>query len=93
MSDLDAAIRAKLDEWQQFRRQDGAIAEGYGYDEMAAAIVAVLDRHKPAGDEHFAASFAGCCAVCGTYYEYPVAYRCPTVRAIAEKLGVEVDRG
>ena len=90
-SDLDAAIRARLAEWQRFRRQDGAIAEGYGYDEMAAAIEAVLDRHSTDGD--------GDCLVCVEWEEDEygdlMPYRvpgepCPTKREIAAKLGVEV---
>ena len=84
-NDLDAAIRARLDEWQQFRRQDGAIAEGYGYDEMAAAIVAVLDRHR-AVEEGFT-------HVDETAYEVARRWALEeTVRAIAEKLGVEVTK-
>lgn len=85
-SDLDAAIRARLAEWQRFRRQDGAIAEGYGYDEMAAAIEAVLDRHEP----NPVADRAPYCEVCVGGYEGVSEWPCETVRDIAKALGVQV---
>lgn len=87
---LDAAIRAKLASW-------GDDPCGYatcvvvGWSEMRAAIVAVLDLHSTDGD--------GDCLVCVDWEEDEdgdlMPYRvpgepCPTKRAIAEKLGVEV---
>lgn len=81
MSTLDAAIRAKLDETR-------AYMDGY-YDlpnaeEMLAVIDAVLGLHPTIEDgvnpPH--------CAHCGVREIEP----CPTKRAIAEKLGVEVER-
>lgn len=84
---LDAAIRAKLAEWQKFRRQDGTIAEGYGFDEMRAALVAVLDRHKlnphPSGLGPY-------CEVCVGGYEGVSEWPCQTVKDVARALGIEV---
>lgn len=90
---LDAAIRAKLAEWQKFRRRDGTIAEGYGFDEMCAAIVAVLDLHKPRTAVEGPLEGKPICDECsdGTNEWLATADPCPTKRAIAEKLGVEAN--
>lgn len=92
MSTLDAAIRAKLDETR-------AYMNGY-YDlpnagEMLAAIEAVLGKHEPVSNEAWASSAPAIVCSCspGEDDHYDEPYPCPTVRAIAEKLGVEVERG
>lgn len=65
---------------------------GPGCDEMRAAIEAALDLHPPYTDHTFGVR----CNTCASREAYPngVAvmepWPCPTRRAIAEKLGVEV---
>lgn len=89
---LDAAIRAKLASW-------GDDPCGYatcvvvGWSEMRAAIVAVLDLHKPRTAVEGPLEGKPICDECsdGTNEWLATADPCPTKRAIAEKLGVEVD--
>ena len=91
MTDLDAAICAKLASW-------GDDPCGYatcvvvGWSEMRAALVAVLDRHKPRTAVKGPLEGKPICDECsdGTNEWLATADPCPTVRAIAEKLGVEV---
>lgn len=82
MTDLDAAIRAKLDKYDRSMLDTGS---QWGVEEMQAAILVVLDIHKRNGPD--------CCTECwesGPGYEgEPVPYPCPTVLAIAEKLEIE----
>lgn len=87
MTDLDANLR-------------GAVA--YEQDvSLRAALDAVLDLHQrrddglgygsrePGGYGHV----PDVCGECGKIDEYAEKWPCPTVRAIAGKLGVEVDGG
>lgn len=91
MSELDAAIRAKLASW-------GDDPCGYatcvvvGWSEMRAAIVAVLDRHKPRTAVEGPLEGKPICDECsdGTNEWLATADPCPTLRVIAEKLGVEM---
>lgn len=86
MTDLDAAIRAKLASW-------GDDPCGYatcvvvGWSEMRAAIVAVLDRHKP--NPH-PSGLGPYCEVCVGGYEGVSECPCETVQDIARALGIEV---
>lgn len=70
---------------EAIRARVGALG---GWDEIAArlagALLAVLDLHADVEDGD-----GTHCAHCGPREIWP----CPTVRAIAEKLGVEVDGG
>lgn len=84
MSELDAAIRAKLASW-------GDDPCGYatcvvvGWSEMRAAIVAVLDRHRTVQD--------GFTHITETAYEAGRRWALEeAVAVIAEKLGVEVSQ-
>lgn len=94
MSELDAAIRAKLASW-------GDDPCGYatcvvvGWSGIRAAIVAVLDRHKPRTAVEGPLEGKPICDGCsdGTNEWLATADPCPTKRAIAEKLGVEVGGG
>lgn len=86
MIDLDAAIRAKL------AADDARVSDEIYWDAYRDAVLAVLDLHQPP-DVLLEPLFKRYCATCGAYYEYPTLYPCPTVRALAEKLGVEVERG
>lgn len=104
---LDQAIRAKLEQFYDGADHcagcEGAIGEcgpqADGCHEMRAALLAVLDLHKPF--ERYAPAPGLCCEVCvedvRIEYGSPViayeSHPCPTVRRIAEKLGVEVDGG
>lgn len=89
---LDAAIRAKLDGWLD--DICGAWSNGCAVEDhdrairMRAAIVAVLDRHKPQrlDDEH-----DPYCAECSGLHAVPVTYPCRTIRDIATELGIEAD--
>lgn len=76
---LDTAIRARLD---GFCETDMCAEDG------KAALLAVLELHKPM---HEVLPECSNCFARGdvTNVDYP----CPTVRAIAEKLGVEADGG
>lgn len=90
MSDLDAAIRAKL---------DGYVNEGCGYsghdcqvtghEEMKAALLGALDQHSLA--EFYGAAVADPSTwICQRCHE---ADPCPTRWAIATALGIEVGGG
>jgi hypothetical protein len=88
VTDLDQAIRATLDAWTGppasiNRPQEIRILPPSSPDRMRDAILAVLDLHGPDPD-----SLIGWW--CPTCQETAV---CPTVRVIAEKLGVEVTDG
>ena len=97
MTDLDEAIRAKLVGFSNDACLGGCGCEEsrcgvYGFDEMRAGLVAVLGEHKPLPDE-VGVSETGLICSCLPDGSDPYVthdYPCPTVRAIAEKLGVEV---
>lgn len=78
MPDLDAAIRAKLAEYDASMSATGSL---WGAEEMRDALTAVLELHADAaralpGELH-----------CGELIDW-VDGGCPTVRTIAEKLGI-----
>lgn len=99
MTDLDAQIRAKLADY-------GEDPCGYatciviGFNEMRAALLAVLDGHPPEprpgriGERGDGEGFvcAGETHACGMVNEYTT-YPCETVLKIAKGLGIEVPRG
>lgn len=83
MADLDTAIRARLDE---FCESDMCAEVG------KAALLAVLDLHKPRSAGVPTKPHIMDCSVCldvGTEWCSPVGYPCETVEAIAKALGVE----
>lgn len=87
MTGLDQAIRARLDE---FCESDMCAEVG------KAALLAVLDLHKPRSAGIPKKPHIADCSVCmdvGPEVCSPVGYPCETVEAIAEKLGVEADGG
>lgn len=89
---LDAAIRARLEERPCFATHElygDRARDANGWISHAkAAIVAVLDRHKPQrlDDEH-----DPYCDECSSLAGVTVTYPCRTARDIAKELGVEVD--
>ena len=88
MSDLDAAIRAKLAEFVDDHLLIGEYGSptGPGHDEMRAAIEAVLDLHRAASEDFT--------HIDETAYEFARRSALEeAVLAIAGKLGVEVDGG
>ena len=84
MTDLDAAIRARLNEFDASMTATGGL---WGAEEMRAALVAVLDRHKlnphPSGLGPY-------CEVCVGGYEGVSEWPCQTVKDVARALGIEV---
>jgi hypothetical protein len=86
VSDLDAAIRAKL-----AVDQDSYYFE-YDCEMIQGAMFAALDQHQPVeGDEP-----GDIMCSCNPRPDDPYvayAYPCPTVKAIATALGIEVDGG
>lgn len=93
-TDLDAAIRAKLAGDHPIGHCPGCESGDPCDVELgnaaARAVVAVLDRHQPGEGVPSKPVVCGC-SVEGdefTMWQYP----CPTVRAIADKLGVDRDR-
>lgn len=83
MTDLDAAIRAKLDRQRDTMTVDGMFISDITGD-WEGALVAVLNIHKR--DDRC------CCTECqesGLGWDGQMPYPCPTVRAIAKGLGIE----
>lgn len=79
MTDLDAAIRKRL------ALHDDGNYFSYDSETIQGAVFAVLDLHKR--------NDLGCCTECkeiGLGWDGPARYPCPTVRAIAKGLGIEV---
>jgi len=98
MSGLNTAIRAKLDGWLDDICGDWCggcpIDDHDAAIRMRAALIAVLDSHLPLDTEYIdadgGARWSTDCTECdngGVPYNWP----CPTVRAIAQALGVEAD--
>lgn len=93
MTDLDAAIRAKLnsERLDGFESRPCLSVEGCdvnGFDEMRAALLAVLDLHKRSNNRRL----QGCTECSATEVDRDwtvVPYPCPTVRTITEALGIE----
>lgn len=88
MTDLDASIRAELDDFCT----DQCAEMG------KAALLAVLDLHIAEQvefiDQHGNISSGPVCEVCGDGGQEPGAmWPCPTRVAIAEGLGVEMEEG
>jgi hypothetical protein len=91
----EPASAEEIEHWQQMR--DKLIAEGAtfhplrvlppgplaypGFEQMRGAILAALDLHADDG--------VGFCRECSD--EFPAPRPCPTLRAIAEKLGIEIE--
>lgn len=104
-TDLDAAIRAKLAGDHPIGHCPGCESGDPCDVELgnaaARAVIAVLDLHRrhnnglgygsrePGGYGHV----PDVCGECGKIDEYAQKWPCPTVHAIAGKLGVEVDGG
>ena len=83
MADLDTAIRAKLAEIDDSMGSTGSL---WGAEEMRGAIEAVLDLHRAVQE--------GFTHIDESAYEAARRWALEeTVRVIAGKLGVEVDRG
>jgi hypothetical protein len=86
MTNLDAAIRARLAEYDDSMYRTGSL---WGTEDMQAALLAVLDLHQPVpfgtylGDRP-PTDCSECVAASGVNESWP----CPTVRAIAAALGV-----
>lgn len=87
MSELDAAIRQWVTEGSEYEDLPTSWAK------VTGALLATLDLHQPCDAEQIepggGAIWGKACVECGSgsIGSWP----CPTVRAIAEKLGVEVD--
>lgn len=86
MTDLDAAIRAKLEiqDSGEYTAYDPRFV--YDCEIVQTALFAVLELHKRS-------HFSDCteCRESGPGYEAePAPYPCPTIRAVAEKLGIEL---
>lgn len=90
MTDLAEKIRERLDAAPD--TADGILG-------MQAALSAVLELHVPVSlapsSEFWSRESASACVECspGEDDHYDVHWPCPIVRAIAAKLGIEVDRG
>jgi hypothetical protein len=91
MADLGAQIRARLDVIGEgdddCRMQCGRSCAEDGYDDVARALLAVVDRHKP---HPRADGMPPYCDQCAGGYEGVTAWPCPTVLDIAKELGIEV---
>lgn len=87
MTDLDQAIRARLDADQQLRvaAPEESIIAAQRY---AAVVRAVLDLHAPYVFYEDTASGIRSCASCCDEDGDPVLWPCPTVVALARGLGV-----
>lgn len=93
MSNVDAAIRERLagisrELDDDCNMQCGASCASGGYGDVAAAVLAVLDVHVPR-EVGLDDDVSHICTQCYFNNVYP----CPTVREIAEKLGVEAPGG
>lgn len=94
MTGLDAAIRAELASFFSDACLGGCGCEENrcdvcGFDEMRAAIIAVLDRHKP--NPH-PSGLGPYCEVWVGGYEGVSEWPCGTVQDIAAALGIEAGR-
>lgn len=89
MPDLDAAIRAKLKRREHVFPGMGGERRQLIVDwceAVEAVVLAVLELHKP--NPH-PSSLGPYCEQCEGGYEGRAPWPCPTVLAIAEKLGIE----
>lgn len=106
MTSLDQRIRERLTSLGNEACLGGCGCEDsrcivYGFDEMRVALLAVLDLHKRhdkglgygSREEGGYGTVPDVCGECGKIDEYAQKWPCPTVRAIAKALGVEVDGG
>lgn len=91
-TDLDAAIRAKLAGDHPIGHCPGCEGGDPCDVELgnaaARAVITVLDRHKIDDDDHLCIDEIVGYSVQRWYRDEP----CPTVLAVAEALGIEVDR-
>lgn len=90
MADLETAVRAKLASFENAACMSVEGCDAVGFDEMRETLLAVLDLHKGDDDDHLCPSEIVGYSV---QHWHNAADPCPTVRVIAEKLGVEVDGG
>lgn len=90
MTEIEAAIRAKLASWGDDPCGYATCIVG-GWAEMRDTLLAVLDLHKPRAAVEGPLEGKPICDGCsdGTNEWLATADPCPTKRAIAEKLGVE----
>jgi len=86
--DAETLIRQKLDghdrhldfcQWVTDATSPCHCPDGPGYDELDSAIRAVLDLHTERN---------GFCTGCENDDSPPLSYPCPTIRTIADKLGI-----
>jgi hypothetical protein len=82
MPDLDAAIRAKLDDPKQYDENDSG--------PLIAGLLAVLDLHNPVRQGAGAKVWLECAHCQNADWGGPnVDWPCETVEAIAKELGIE----
>lgn len=98
MTDLDAAIRERLDGWLDDicgRWRDDCPVEGHSEAiKMRGALTAALDLHKPRWAGIGSKPHVKDCSVCmdiGPEICNPTGYPCETVEAIAKQLGLETN--
>jgi hypothetical protein len=96
VTDLDAAIRARLAEFTDDHLLIGEYGStpGPGHAEMQAALLAVLDRHQLDPEWDGAPRCKTCLTDRTSYADMwtPDAWPCGELRGIAAALGVEADR-
>lgn len=82
MPDLNSAIRAKLAEFDASMDTTGSL---WGAEEMRSALLAVLDLHNGDDEDHLCPA-----EIVGYSVQrwHTAADPCPTVRTIAERLGI-----
>ncbi len=95
-----AAIRARLEERPCFATHElygDRARDANGWIRQAkAAIIAVLDRHKPVHVDHPLNPNLANCSTCrdlGPEINSPAAYPCEEIEDIAKALGIGVDDG
>lgn len=92
MSDVATAIRAKLErEYENEACYGGCGTEDCrcnvtGFDEMKAALLAVVDIHTPS-ELFYGTGYV--CSKCYNGTDVNLPWPCPTVLAIAKGLGVD----
>lgn len=92
MSNLDAQIRAKVTHPPTVTSEGAGAARANEWASQAsAALLAALELHKPT--EGRDGAIACSCMPDSSDPYYSFTYPCPTLRGIAEKLGIEVDHG
>lgn len=87
MTDLDAAIRERLEIRDTGESTDFDPRFVYDCELVQGAMLAVLELHRP--EAYSRRPFCAHCRESGIGYEGAVPYPCPTVLAIAKGLGIE----